>query len=147
MLSPAPSVTRPVASVRLRQAGPQGKQISIDTPFRLTVNHGELDLEGLFAAAQAFDFYEVNGVAGENAGKARRPLIVDVLESTPTATTLQVTPTCLMTYAEIAKEMKQMVDGIAERHLPGGATGVRVQWLASKLGMASDLRGRLHNVR
>jgi hypothetical protein len=123
------------------------KRLTIDCPFKLTVEHGPLDFAGMFAAAEAFDFYEVNGVEGDNAGKARRDLCVDVLEVTPTATTLHVTPTRLMAYADIAAEMQRMVDGIARRHLPGGkATGVKVQWLVTSTGIPSDLRGRLRAV-
>jgi hypothetical protein len=123
------------------------KRLNIDCPFKLTVEHAPLDFAGMFAAAEAFDFYEVNGVAGDNAGKARRDLCVDVLEVSPTATTLHVTPARLMSYAEIAAEMQRMVDGIAKHHLPGGkAHGVKVQWLLANPGIPSDLRGRLRVV-
>lgn len=123
------------------------KRLNVDFPFKLTVEHGALDFAGMFAAAEAFDFYEVNGVAGENAGKGRRELCVDVLQVTPTATTLHVTPARLMGYAEIAAEMQRMVDGIARRHLPGGkAKGVKVEWLVASPGIPSDLRGRLRAV-
>ena len=123
---------------------PREKKPNVDFPFKLTVEHGTLDFAGMFAAAEAFDFYEVNGVAGDNAGKARRELCVDVLEVTPTATTLHVTPARPMPYAEIAAEMERMVSGIARHHLPGGkAKGVKVQWVVPNTGIPSDLRGGL----
>ncbi len=120
------------------------KRPNIDFPFKLTVEHRALDLKDLFAAAEAFDFYEVNGIAGENSGKARRELCVDVLEVTSTSTTLHITPSRPMSYAEIGAEMDHMVKGIAKLHLPGGeASGVRVQWVIPNTGIASDMRGRL----
>jgi hypothetical protein len=124
--------------------GARDKRASVDFPFKLTVEHGALDLKGLFAAAEAFDFYEVHGVGGENTGKARRELCVDVVEVTTTATTVHVTPARPMAYADIAAEMDHMVAGIARLHFPGGkAKGVRVQWLVPNTGIPSDLRGRL----
>lgn len=125
-------------------AEPREKRILIDFAFRLTVEHGALGVRGMFAAAEAFDLYEVRGVAGENAGKPRRELNVDVLEVSSTATTVHVTPARPMTYAEMAAEMEHMVDGIAKHHLPGGkAKGVKVQWVIPNTGIASDMRGRL----
>src|SRR5688500_2636490 len=64
------------------------KKPNVDFPFKLTVEHAALDFKGMFASAEAFDFYEVNGVAGENFGKARRELCVDIVEVTPTSTTV-----------------------------------------------------------
>jgi hypothetical protein len=123
------------------------KKPNIDFPFKLTVEHGALDFAGMFRAAEAFDFYEVRGIAGENVGKARRDLCVDVLEVTPTSTTLHVTPAKLMSYAEIAAEMEHMVTGIAKLVLPGGkAKGLKVQWVIPNTGIPSDLRGRLRVV-
>jgi hypothetical protein len=120
------------------------KRILIDFAFRLTVEHGALDVKRMFATAEAFDFYEVRGVAGENVGKPRRDLCVDVLEVTSESTTVHVTPTRPMTYQEMAAEMDHMVTGIAQHYLPGGkAKGVKVQWVIPNTGIASDMRGRL----
>ena len=120
------------------------KKPNIDFPFKLTVEHGQLDFKGMFAAAEAFDFYEVHGVAGENFGKARRELCVDIVEVTPTSTTVHVTPAKPMSYAAIAAEMEFMVAGIAKHTFPGGkAKGMKVQWLVPNTGIPSDLRGRL----
>lgn len=120
------------------------KRILIDFAFRLTVEHGALNVKDMFATAEAFDFYEVRGVGGENAGKARRDLYVDVLEVSSMATTVHVTPTRPMTYAEMAAEMDHMVSGIAKKYLPGGkAKGLKVQWVIPNTGIASDMRGRL----
>lgn len=120
------------------------KKHNIDFPFKLTVEHAALDFKGMFAAAEAFDFYEVNGVAGENFGKARRELCIDIVEVTPTSTTVHVTPARPMTYAAIAAEMESMVNGIARHTFPGGkAKGMKVQWLVPNTGIPSDLRGRL----
>jgi hypothetical protein len=130
--------------VEFAAAEPREKRILIDFAFKLTVEHGPLGVREMFAAAEAFDLYEVRGVAGENAGKPRRELNVDVLEVSSTATTVHVTPTRPMTYAEMAAEMDHMVTGIARHHLPGGkAKGVKVQWLIPNTGIASDMRGRL----
>jgi len=128
------------------EAAPESreKRILIDFAFKLTVEHGPLDVKRMFATAEAFDFYEVRGVAGENAGKPRRDLCVDVLEVSSTATTVHVTPTKPMTYQEMANEMEHMVTGIAHHYLPGGkAKGVKVQWIIPNTGIASDMRGRL----
>lgn len=120
------------------------KKHNIDFPFKLTVEHAALDFKGMFAAAEAFDFYEVNGVAGENFGKARRELCIDIVEVTPTSTTVHVTPARPMTYPAIAAEMESMVGGIAKHLFPGGkAKGLKVQWLVPNTGIPSDLRGRL----
>jgi hypothetical protein len=120
------------------------KKPNIDFPFKLTVEHAPLDFKGMFASAEAFDFYEVHGVAGENFGKARRELCIDIVEVTPTTTTVHVTPAKPMTYADIAAEMEFMVAGIAKHTFPGGkAKGMRVQWLVPNTGIPSDLRGRL----
>src|ERR1041385_3193806 len=120
------------------------KRILIDFAFRLTVEHGALDVKRMCATAEAFDFYEVRGVAGENVGKPRRDLCVDVLEVTSESTTVHVTPTRPMTYQEMAAEMDHMVTGIAQHYLPGGkAKGVKVQWVIPNTGIASDMRGRL----
>ncbi|HUR61099.1 MAG TPA: hypothetical protein VM286_01880 [Candidatus Thermoplasmatota archaeon] len=140
-LSPAFAALAP-GQVELREKKP-----NIDFPFKLTVEHGPLDFAGMFRAAEAFDFYEVRGIAGENVGKARRDLCVDVMEVTPTATTLHVTPAKLMSYADIAAEMENMVTGIARQVLPGGKVkGLRVQWMIASTGIPSDLRGRLRSV-
>ena len=134
---PAPAAGTP-------QAGAREKRLSIDFSFKLTVEHGPLGVKEMFAAAEAFDFYEVRGVGGENVGKPRKDINVDVTEVTSTATTMHLTPTRPMTYAEMAAEMEHMVSGIAKLHLPGGkAKGVRVQWLIPNFGIASDMRGRL----
>lgn len=129
----------------LESVGKAGeRKHAVDFSFKLTIEHGELDLKGLFAAAEAFDLYEVNGVGGENAGKARRPFCVDVLEVQPTCTMVHVTPSSPMTYPEIATEMDHMVKGLAKLHLPGGkAKGLRLQWVVPNTGIPSDLRGRL----
>lgn len=120
------------------------KRLQIDFSFKLTVEHGALGVREMFAAAEAFDFYEVRGVGGENAGKSRRDINVDVTEVTSTSTTMHLTPTRPMTYAEMATEMEHMVSGIAKLHLPGGkAKGVKVQWVIPNFGIASDMRGRL----
>ena len=120
------------------------KKPTVDFPFKLTVEHAALDFKGMFASAEAFDFYEVNGVAGENFGKARRELCIDIVEVTPTSTTVHVTPARPMSYAEIATEMEFMVNGIAKNTFPGGkAKGMKVQWLVANTGIPSDLRGRL----
>jgi hypothetical protein len=144
-----PLGTRPVQQAtpgRLVEfdAEPREKRILIDFAFKLTVEHAPLGVKEMFAAAEAFDLYEVRGVAGENAGKPRRELNVDVLEVSSTATTVHVTPARPMTYADMAAEMDYMVEGIARHHLPGGkAKGVRVQWVIPNTGIASDMRGRL----
>jgi hypothetical protein len=120
------------------------KKPNIDFPFKLTVEHAPLDFKGMFAAAEAFDFYEVHGIAGENFGKARRELCIDIVEVTPTSTTVHFTPAKPMSYAAIAEEMDSMVTGIAKHMFPGGkAKGMRVQWLVPNTGIPSDLRGRL----
>ena len=120
------------------------KRILIDFAFKLTVEHGALGVREMFAAAEAFDFYEVHGVAGENFGKARRELCIDIVEVTPTSTTVHVTPAKPMSYADIADEMEFMVTGIAKHKLPGGKVkGMKVQWLVPNTGIPSDLRGRL----
>ncbi|MFA5944948.1 MAG: hypothetical protein WC876_10840 [Candidatus Thermoplasmatota archaeon] len=120
------------------------KKPNVDFPFKLTVEHAPLDFKGMFASAEAFDFYEVHGVAGENFGKARRELCIDIVEVTPTSTTVHVTPARPMSYAAIAEEMEFMVTGIAKHTFPGGkAKGMKVQWLVPNTGIPSDLRGRL----
>src|SRR5688500_16350135 len=91
------SLTEQTAAARV-------KKPLVDFPFRLTVEHAALDFKGMFASAEAFDFYEVNGVAGENSGKARLDLCVDIVEVTPTSTTVHVTPARPMSYADIAAE-------------------------------------------
>jgi hypothetical protein len=132
------------AEATAQPAQPRIKKPNIDFPFKLTVEHGALDFKGMFAAAEAFDFYEVHGVAGENFGKARRELCVDIVEVTPTSTTVHVTPAKPMSYQAIAEEMDTMVTGIARHAFPGGkAKGMRVQWLVPNTGIPSDLRGRL----
>lgn len=137
---PSAAGTAPAAA----PAEPREKRIVIDFAFKLTVEHGALGVREMFAAAEAFDFYEVRGVGGENAGKARRDINVDVVEVTSTSTTMHLTPTRPMTYAEMAAEMEHMVTGIAKLHLPGGkAKGVKVQWVIPNYGIASDMRGRL----
>jgi len=139
-----PDAAPPTEGVRVEL---REKKPNIDFPFKLTIEHGPLDFAGMFQAAEAFDFYEVRGINGENAGKARRDLCVDVLEVTPTSTTLHVTPARLMSYADIAAEMEHMVTGIAKNVLPGGkAKGLKVQWLVPNPGIPSDLRGRLRAV-
>jgi hypothetical protein len=123
---------------------PREKRILIDFAFKLTVEHAALDVKHMFAAAEAFDFYEVRGIAGENVGKPRRDLLVDVIEVSSTATTVHVTPSRPMTYSEMAAEMDHMVTGIAKAYLPGGkAKGLKVQWVIPNFGIASDMRGRL----
>lgn len=140
----AKQVERAGDAMAADQAAVRSKKPNVDFPFRLTVEHGPLDFKGMFAAAEAFDFYEVNGVDGENSGKARRELCIDVLEVTPTSTTVHVTPARPMSYAAIAEEMESMVNGIARHKLPGGKVkGMRVQWLVANTGIPSDLRGRL----
>lgn len=124
--------------------GEFARKFNIDFQFRLTVQHPELDMVQMFRAAEAFDHYEVNGANGENKGKPRKDVCVDVLECTPTATTLHITPGRPMTYVEIATEMDLMVSEVAKHHLPGGkARGVKVQWIVPNPGIASDMRGRL----
>ncbi|HUR25835.1 MAG TPA: hypothetical protein VM327_07480 [Candidatus Thermoplasmatota archaeon] len=132
--------------VALQTAQPEVrvKKPNVDFPFKLTVEHAPLDFKGMFASAEAFDFYEVHGVAGENFGKARRELCIDIVEVTPTSTTVHVTPAKPMSYAAIAAEMEYMVTGIAKHTFPGGkAKGMKVQWLVPNTGIPSDLRGRL----
>lgn len=134
----------PAATLADGAAAPREKRILIDFAFKLTVEHAPLDVKGMFAAAEAFDLYEVRGVDGENVGKPRRELLVDVVEVSSTATTVHVTPSRPMTYSEMAAEMDAMVTGIAKRHLPGGkAKGLKVQWVIPNFGIASDMRGRL----
>lgn len=138
--APAPEPTAPAAPGE----APREKRILIDFAFKLTVEHGALGVKEMFEAAEAFDFYEVRGIAGENLGKPRRDLLVDVIEVSSTATTVHVTPSRPMTYKEMAAEMDTMVTGIAQKYLPGGkAKGLKVQWVIPNFGIASDMRGRL----
>ncbi|MHB1260554.1 MAG: hypothetical protein ACYC2H_02435 [Thermoplasmatota archaeon] len=146
---PAAAPTRPSA----QEAGAVPKEKSlegrarvphVEYPFKLTVEHDALDLKGMFASAEAFDLYEVGGAAAESLGTARHWLCVDVIEVTPTTTTVHVTPTRPMSYAGIATETQSMVDGIAASVFPGGhVRGTRVQWIVSNTGIPSDMRGRL----
>jgi hypothetical protein len=123
-----------------------GRTIGISYPFRVGIEHGPLDVRDMFTITEAFDLYEVKGVSGENQGKARKDLFVDVLEVEPTKTTIMVTPTHPMPYADMGRDVETMLDGLAKKHLKGKAKVIRVVWTVDKTGIASDLKGRIHVV-
>jgi hypothetical protein len=129
-----------------KEDSPEPLHFGVDFPFRITIAHPELDLATMFAVTECFDFYEVNGVAGENRGHHRKDLYIDVLEITPTSTCLRVTPSRLMMYAEIGAELQQLVEGVGERFMGGKARVAQIQWIVDRTGIASDLRGRLRTV-
>ena len=120
---------------------------TVGFPFRLTLEHPPVDLRGMFRLTHAFDLYEVRGVAGENVDHARKDITVDVLEVTPTTTTLHITPANAMTYEALAAEVEALVKGIADRHLGGHAKAAKLQWLVDPIGITSDMRGRIRAVQ
>lgn len=146
---PAPPAALPAVTAPQEPARPTpvpAQRFGVDFPIRVVVEHPPLSLSRMFTVTEAFDFYEVNGVAGENKGKMRKDLLVDVLEITPTTTILRITPTRLMLYPEIGKEIEELVTGMSEHYLGGKAKVSLIQWIVERMGVASDLRGRLRTV-
>jgi hypothetical protein len=127
-------------------AAASDRPLGVSYPFRLVLEHGPLSLTDMFAVTEAFDHYEVKGVAGENAGKARKELYVDVVEVESKRTTLVITPTRPMTYAEIGREVEALVKGVGKKVYEGKVTPAKLVWTIDKTGIASDLKGRIHVV-
>ena len=129
-----------------REALPQSLATGVEFPFRVTLEHGAVDHRAMFRIAETLDFYEVVGIQGENKGKERRPLTIDVIELTRTRTVMHLTPSRSVPYAEMSAELDHIVEGANQRLFGGTAKVERIEWNIGKTGIASDMRGRLRPV-
>ena len=129
-----------------RTALPQSLATGVEFPFRVTLEHGPVDHRAMFRIAETLDFYEVVGIQGENRGKERRPLTIDVLELNRTHTVMQVTPARSVPYPEMSAELDHIVEGANKRLFGGTAKVESIEWNIGKTGIASDMRGRLRHV-
>lgn len=106
---------------------PQGH---VGHAFLLDLEHRPLELEEIFAASELFDLHEA---------ALRRNLIVDVLEVTPTRTTLHLKPERAMTYCAIAAEVRAMVAEAAQRIPASGLRASRLQWVVEPVGIRTQV--------
>jgi hypothetical protein len=129
-----------------RGALPQSLATGVEHPFRVTLEHGPVDHRAMFRIAETLDFYEVVGIQGENRGKDRRPLTIDVIELNRTQTVMHVTPSRSVPYPEMSAELDHIVEGANKRLFGGTAKVSKIEWNIGKTGIASDMRGRLRPV-
>ncbi|MCA1820102.1 MAG: hypothetical protein LC620_08675 [Halobacteriales archaeon] len=108
--------------------GPQG---TVAHAFVLDLDHRRLLMEELFEASEMFDFHEV---AADD-----RHLVVDVLEVTPTRTSLHVQPDRAMTYCAIAREIAAMLEAVGARVFGGTLQPARLHWIVEPMGVPSPL--------
>ncbi|MBI2077183.1 MAG: hypothetical protein HYT80_02255 [Euryarchaeota archaeon] len=130
----------------MKMQAPGIQDIGVNFPFVLVLEHPVVDLPGMFELTQAFDMYEMEADSTDQQGLVKENILVDVLELTPTVTTIKVTPAETMSYAAMAKHTQAMLDSLSKRLFKGKARIVRMSWEIDKTGVASDLRGMLRKV-
>lgn len=123
-------------------------EIGVNFPFTLILEHPPIDLKGMFELSQAFDMYEMEKDSTEKAGGGlvKERILVDVLQCTPTESTIKVTPAEAMSYAEMSKHAEAMIQNLSKRLFKGKVKVARLTWEVDKTGVASDLRGMLRKV-
>jgi hypothetical protein len=122
-------------------------EIAVNFPFTIVLQHPPRDLAGMFEVTQAFDMWEIELNPDEKDGtQVKEQILVDVLECTPTETTIKVTPAHAMSYAEMAKHTEIMMKTLSKRLFQGKSKAVKLTWEIDKTGVASDLRGMLRKV-
>lgn len=132
----------------LKMRSPTITEIGINFPFTMVIDHAALDLRGMFELTQAFDMYEMekDSTDKEGRGMVKERILVDVLECTPTQSTVKVTPAETMSYAEIAKHTEAMMQNLSKRLFKAKPKVAKLTWEIDKTGVASDLRGMLRKV-
>lgn len=120
--------------------------IGINFPFVIRLQHGPIGLTEMFELTKAFDLYEMEKDLSDQEGLVKENILVDVLECTPTETTIKVTPAQSLPYDAITKHVQLMVVAVTKRLLKGRAKVVSLKWEIDKTGVASDIRGMLRKV-
>lgn len=122
-------------------------EISVNFPFTLVLEHPPIDLKGMFELSQAFDMYEMEKDSTNKEGTlVKDRILVDILECTPTQSTIKVTPAEAMSYAEMSKHAEAMIQNLSKRLFKSKAKVAKLTWEIDKTGVASDLRGMLRKV-
>lgn len=120
-------------------------EIGVNFPFLITLEHPTLDVKGMFELTQAFDMYEMQlGPDGQH--QLKEIILVDVLEVTPTLTTIKVTPAEAMPYLELLKHVDPMLTKVASLFFKSKFKVARLTWEIGQTGVASDLRGMLRKI-
>jgi hypothetical protein len=131
----------------LRLQTPEITNIAVNFPFTIIVEHPVRDLAGMFLVTQAFDMWEMEKDPSEKGGtQVKEKILVDVLECTPTTTTVKVTPAFAMSYKDMALHTDVMMRTLSKRLFAGKAKVVKLTWEVDKTGVASDIRGMLRKV-
>src|ERR1041384_1147920 len=102
--------------LRIGNMAPRDPEIGINFPFIVTIEHGALGLADMFAVTRAFDLYEMEKDLSDNEGLVKENILVDVLECTPTTTTVKVTPVETLSYALLGKHTELMIKSVAKKH-------------------------------
>lgn len=132
----------------MRLRTPAITEISVNFPFTIVLQHPPIDLKGMFDLTQAFDMYEMERDSSNKEGGTlvKERILVDVLECTPTESTIKVTPAEAMSYAEMARHTEAMIQNLSKRLFKSKAKVAKLAWEIDKTGVASDLRGMLRKV-
>ncbi|HLE47654.1 MAG TPA: hypothetical protein VI818_05100 [Candidatus Thermoplasmatota archaeon] len=130
----------------MKMQAPSIEEIGVNFPFILVLEHPAVDLKGMFDLTQAFDMYEMERDAAAPEAFVKENILVDVLECTPTVTTIKITPAETMSYARMAKHTDIMLNNLGKRLFKGKAKIIRLAWEIDKTGVSSDLRGMLRKV-
>ncbi|MBI2078169.1 MAG: hypothetical protein HYT80_07350 [Euryarchaeota archaeon] len=124
---------------------PVGDSIAVDFPVVLTFDHPELTLQGMFQFAGALDEYELQGDP-INGRPVKERISVDVVDVTPTRTTIRVTPMKRLAYLDLAAIVDAMIHRVTSGIINGRVALVRMTWEIEAPGVASDerrTRGRI----
>lgn len=133
--------------VEMRLKSPPITEIAVNFPFTIVIEHPRRDLRGMFEVTQHFDMWEIERNPEDDEGaQIKEEILVDVLECTPTRTTIKVTPAHSMSYKDMAKHTDIMMRTLNARLFDGKAEAVKLTWEIDKTGVSSDLRGMLRKV-
>ena len=125
---------------------PVGDSIAVDFPVVLTFDHPELTLQGMFQFAGAFDEYELQDDP-INGRPVKERIAVDVVEVTPTRTTIRVTPVKRLAYLDLAAIVEAMIQRVTTGIVQGRVALVRMTWEIEGPGVASDTRQTRGRIR
>lgn len=130
----------------VKLSAPEGVEIAVNFPFIMKIDHAPLDVSEMFVLTKALDLYEMQKNLAEPGSYVKDQILIDVLECSPTQTTIKVTPADSLPYTVLAKYTEFMLKTITKQYLKGKSKVALIKWEIDKTGVASDLRGMLRKV-
>jgi hypothetical protein len=124
----------------------KNRALRIDFPFLVYLDHEPIGLADMFRLTEALDFYEIEPDPSGARELVKHTLTVDVVEVTPTDTTIKITPTRPVSYDVLSAHLDALLKRIGKSVLKKAPKLKRLRWEIAKFGVASDMRGMLRSI-